>query len=84
MMNGAKAPELLTLQPLRSQLHARPLPGHLVDPRHLGAGVACGDRSGSGLNGTLALAGWNLLRQQRRLDELKPASPPAPAAAPEP
>ena len=35
-------------------------------------------------NGTLALAGWNLLRQQRRLDGLKPASPPAPAAAPEP
>jgi hypothetical protein len=35
-------------------------------------------------NGTLALAGWNLLRQQRRLDGLKPASQPAPAAAPEP
>jgi hypothetical protein len=34
-------------------------------------------------NGTLALAGWNLLRQQRRLDGLKTASPPAPAAAPE-
>jgi hypothetical protein len=35
-------------------------------------------------NGTLALAGWNLLRQQRRLDGLTPASPQAPAATPEP
>jgi hypothetical protein len=35
-------------------------------------------------NGTLALAGWNLLRQQRRLDGASPSTPGSPAPTPEP